>query len=93
MASEFSAYEQVLPGSADRILRMAEKSLEAEVSSVRTANTAELIALLTGRLFLYVLVGVAVYLLMNDRPVGAFLAGLAPIVSAIYGAFSKSKDR
>jgi uncharacterized membrane protein len=30
-ANEFSKYEQVLPGAADRILRMAEDSLKAEI--------------------------------------------------------------
>lgn len=89
MASEFAAYEQVLPGSANRILRMAEKSLESEISLMRAARAADLIALLSGRLFLYVLVSVSVYLLVSDRPIGALLAGLAPIVSAIYGTFKK----
>jgi len=93
MASEFAAYEQVLPGSANRILRMAEKSLEAELANMRAARVADLLALLSGRLFLYVLVGVSVYLLVTDRPVGALLAGLAPIVSAIYGTFKKPDGR
>lgn len=90
MASEFAAYEQILPGSANRILKMAEKSLQAEIAGMRAAWVADLIALLTGRLFLYLLVGVAVYLLVTDRPIGALLAGLAPIVSAVYGTFKKS---
>lgn len=34
-AAEFSRYEQVLPGAADRILSMAEQSLQAEIDGQR----------------------------------------------------------
>ena len=34
-AAEFSRYEQVLPGAADRILSMAEQSLQAEIEGQR----------------------------------------------------------
>lgn len=93
LASEFAAYERVLPGSADRIIAMAEASLEAEISAAKIDQVGELISLISGRLFLYALLGVAVYLLVSGRPVGALLAGLAPIVSAIYGTIRQSDNK
>lgn len=53
MASEFAAYEHVLPGAADRIIAMAEEALKAEISNSRTNRMIELVSLVTGRLFLY----------------------------------------
>lgn len=94
LASEFRAYERVLPGSADRIIKMAEKSLDSELADARAERRADLFALVSGRLFLYVLLGVSVFLVITDRPVAALLTGLAPIVSVIYGTFkSARKDK
>ncbi len=35
---EFAGYEQIQPGAADRIIAMAEKSLDAEIEAQRKAN-------------------------------------------------------
>ncbi|MBF0698036.1 DUF2335 domain-containing protein [Actinomyces bowdenii] len=39
--AEFAAYEEVLPGSADRILTMAERALEARIEDQHTTARAE----------------------------------------------------
>lgn len=91
MAREFAAYENVLPGSADRIIAMAEKSLEAEIGEARAKQQLDFIALISGRLFLYVLLGVSVFLVIIDKPVAALLTGLAPIISVIYGTLTSEK--
>lgn len=90
MASEFAAYEQVLPGSANRIIGMAEKSLSSEMADMRSARRQDTFALVSGRLFLYALLAVSVFLVITDRPVAALLAGLAPIISVVYGTFKSS---
>lgn len=91
LATEFAAYENVLPGSADRIITMAEKSLELEIYEVRARERHNFIALISGRLFLYALLGVSVFLVIIDKPVAALLAGLAPIISVIYGTLTAEK--
>ncbi len=35
---EFASYEQIQPGAADRIIAMAEKSLDAEIDAQRKSN-------------------------------------------------------
>lgn len=35
---EFAGYERIQPGAADRIITMAEKSLDAEIEAQRTSN-------------------------------------------------------
>lgn len=91
MATEFAAYEKVLPGSADRIITMAEKSLESEIADMRAERRADLFALVSGRAFLYLLLGVSVFLIIAGHPIAALLAGLAPIVSVIYGTFKSTR--
>ncbi len=89
-ASDFAAYEKVHKGAANRILKMAEKSLGAEVSYGYFDRFVNFVSMLLGKGFLYFLVVVAVYLVIKDKPIAALLAGLAPIISAIYATFKKS---
>ncbi|HTE22749.1 MAG TPA: DUF2335 domain-containing protein [Candidatus Limnocylindria bacterium] len=88
-ASEFAAYERIHKGAAHRIIRMAEKALGAEIFAVRADKVTEFSSMLLSRLFLYALLGSAVYLVMQDKPVEAAFAGLAPIISVIYSTFKK----
>jgi len=83
-AHDFAAYNKVLPGAAHRILKMAEREQKA-VIRLRWADwLAQFVSMLLGKGFLYALVVAAVYLAINGKPLEAFLAGLAPIVAAIY---------
>jgi len=79
-----AAYEQALPGAADRIITMAELDQKAEIRDIWFERRARFIIDLVGQLFLYALVLGAVYLAARDTPLAAFFAGLAPIVIAIY---------
>lgn len=90
-ASEFQAYERIHKGAADRILKMAETSLKAEVRYGYFDRGTQLISMLLGKCFLYVLVFIALYLVTQNKPVEALLTGLAPIVSAIYATFRSRK--
>lgn len=83
-ARDFADYEQVLPGAAHRILKMAEREQISRLRLRWADWLANFVALVLGRLFLYALLGAAVYLAINDKPIEALLAGIAPIVVTIY---------
>lgn len=92
-ADDFAAYEKVQAGAADRIIKMAEKSLDAEVFAIKADKVTDFVAMLLGRSFLYVLLAGAIYLAINDKPVEAFFAALAPIVSIIYSTFKTTGSK
>jgi uncharacterized membrane protein len=83
-AEELAAYEQAHPGTADKIIAMAERDQQAEIQEVRFQQRAKLTVDMFGQLFLFGLVGAAVLLALNDKPLEAFFAGLGPIVITIY---------
>ncbi len=88
---DFAAYEKTFPGAAHRILKMAERDQKAYIR-IQWANwLASFVAMILGKSFLYFLVVAAVYLAVNDKPLEAFLAGLAPIVAAIYANTRKDE--
>jgi len=89
-AEELAAYERAYPGTADRLISMAEIDQQAEIREVRFQQRAKLAVDIFGQLFLFGLVGAAVFLAINDKPLEAFFAGLAPIVIAIYANTRKS---
>ncbi len=83
-ADEIAAYERAYPGTADRLISMAEIDQRAEIDEVRFQQRAKFAVDIFSQLFLFGLVGAAVFLAVNDKPLEAFFAGLAPIVIAIY---------
>lgn len=88
---DFEAYNRVVPGAANRILKMAEKALDSEVFATKTEKRIEFWSMVSGNLFLYVLLGVSVWMIMVDKPIAAVLTGIAPIISVIYDTF-RSKE-
>jgi uncharacterized membrane protein len=83
-AAELAAYEKALPGSAERIIAMAEASQKADIQEVVFEQRARLLLALLGQSFLFFLIAAAVYLAIHDKPLEAFFTGLAPIAIAIY---------
>jgi uncharacterized membrane protein len=81
---DFAAYNDVLPGAADRILKMAERDQKAVIRMNWANWFTGFISMVLGKGFLYALVAGAVYLAINDKPLEALMAGLAPIVATIY---------
>jgi hypothetical protein len=83
----FDAYERVLPGAADRILKMAENQATHRQGLERRALTGDLIKAMMGTVLAYITfagaMAGAVYLLANDKP----LYGLAALVTALGAAF------
>lgn len=82
-------YEKVLPGSADRILKMAEKQLDHRISNenklVNAENQIRLFGLITGFLIAIFGLGGAVYLGYNGKTLesgimsGGTLVGLVTV--------------
>lgn len=89
---DFAAYNRVLSSAADRILTMAEQEQRMTLKLRWADWVAQYTSLILGRLFLYFLVVAAVYLVMQDKPVEALFAGLAPIVAAIFSTVIAAKQ-
>ena len=90
-ASEFGRYEDVLPGAADRILKMSESALKAEIKGGYIDRFGMLLSLILNKGFLYTLLFVSLYLIMNDKPIEALLTGIAPIVATFNSIFRRKK--
>ena len=84
---DFAGYERILPGAADRILKMAETQAGRRQTQERRAVTGDLIKAMMGTILAYITfagaMAGAVYLLANDKP----LYGLAALVTALGVAF------
>jgi len=84
---DFAGYERILPGAADRILKMAENQAGHRQTLERRALAGDLVKAMMGTVLAYITfagaMGGAVYLLANDKP----LYGLAALVTALGAAF------
>lgn len=83
---EFQGYEDVLPGSADRILRMAEEAQRAHIEADLTPIKAEAFALRAATVgvsfFPWLAVAAALALVAAGQNAAAAIAGLAGLFSA-----------
>jgi hypothetical protein len=70
-AEELAAYEDAYPGTADRLISMAELDQRAEIQEVRFQQRAKFAVDIFGQFFLFGLVGAAVFLAVNDKPLEA----------------------
>ncbi len=93
LASEYAAYNRGHKGSAHRILKMAEKALDAEISNMKADKHTEFISMLLGRFFMYALLVAAVILVLFGKPEAAAFAAIPPVVSALYGTFKPSDEK
>jgi uncharacterized membrane protein len=84
---DFAAYERVLPGAADRILKMAENQATHRQGMERRAISGDIAKSMMGTVLAYITFGGsmygAVYLLLHDKPVQS----LAALVTALGAAF------
>lgn len=84
---DFAGYERILPGAADRILKMAENQAGHRQTLERRALNGDLIKAMMGTILAYLTFGGsmtgALYLLANDKP----LYSLATFITAIGAAF------
>ncbi|MBR3248745.1 DUF2335 domain-containing protein [Candidatus Saccharibacteria bacterium] len=82
-STEFRKYEDVLPGAADRIMKMAEKSLDAEVEDARRYRVVVFISMLLNKMIIYVLIVLAFILLIMGKNIEAFCTGLLPLIQVL----------
>jgi uncharacterized membrane protein len=84
---DFEAYDRVLRGAADRILRMAEKQAAHRQELESRALKGDLIKAMMGTVLAYITFGGsmfgAVYLLLHDKPIES----LATLIVALGSAF------
>jgi uncharacterized membrane protein len=84
---DFEAYDRVLRGAADRILRMAEKQAAHRQELESRALKGDLMKAMMGTILAYITFGGsmfgAVYLLLHDKPIQS----LAALVVALGSAF------
>lgn len=82
-ASEFKKYEDTLPGAANRILKMAEKSLDAEIEDERRHRTITFVNMLFNKIIIYILIVLSFVLLLLGKNLEALFAGLVPIIQVL----------
>ena len=84
---DFEAYDRVLRGAADRILRMAEKQAAHRQDLESRALKDDLMKAMMGTILAYITFGGsmlgAVYLLLHDKPIQS----LAALIVALGSAF------
>lgn len=84
---DFAEYDRVLPGAADRILKMAENQATHRQGLERRALSGDLFKSMMGTVLGYIAFGGsmygAVYLLLHDKPIQS----LAALVTALGAAF------
>jgi uncharacterized membrane protein len=84
---DFAAYERVLPGAADRILKMAENQAMHRQGLERRALSGDIVKEMMGTVLAYITFGGsmfgAVYLLLHDKPIQS----LAALITALRAAF------
>jgi uncharacterized membrane protein len=84
---DFAAYERVLRGAADRILKMAENQATHRQAMERRALSGDITKSMMGTVLAYFTFGGsmfgAVYLLLHDKPIQS----LAALITALGAAF------
>lgn len=96
-----AGYERILPGSADRIIKMAEKEQEHRHGMERT-NTKMTAAIIILGQFLGFTIGISgivggIYLVLHDKPItgfSIFFASLATLVGVfLYDTVKKRQSK
>lgn len=98
LPEHFKKYEEILPGSAERILTMAENQSthrqELEKCVIYSSTRNETLGVIFAFIIFMTTIGLGAWLLYNNKNVG----GLATIASAVFGGvgvfiYGKKKQR
>ncbi|MBI1862552.1 DUF2335 domain-containing protein, partial [Candidatus Microgenomates bacterium] len=88
-------YEHTLPGSADRILGMAEKQAthrrELELKVVRSNIRNEVAGILVTFAITMTSIGGSIWLIAHDKQVAGFLTMISTLLTLVYNFYSKNK--
>ena len=93
-AEDLQAYENVLRGSADRIIKMAEREQKGAIRLRWADWFSQFVSMFMGKGFLYFLFGGSIYLAMNGKDAAAVVTAIAPVASIVYSTLfgDKKKD-
>lgn len=97
-ASELARYEEILPGAADRILKMAEDQGQGrrwlEQNALRWDHQERLLGQIFGFVISLSAIGAGLYAAMNGHPLAGSLLGTGGVVGLaavfVYGSKNKS---
>lgn len=92
-ASEFAKYEQVMPGSAKRIFRMAEKSEAAEIAHIERRDAMIKTSMMIDKVLVCLFLVAAFILAINDKSAEALVAAIVPAAQLIYGVHGKADTK
>lgn len=92
-ASEFEKYEQVMPGSAKRIFRMAEKSEAAEIAHIERRDAMIKTSMMVDKALVCLFLVAAFILAINDKRVEALTAAIVPAAQLMYGIHTKADTK
>lgn len=88
-------YEQILPGLADRIFKMAEDQSAhrraMETKEVNSINFRALLGLVFAFIIILVVILVGAYLIYNDHPITGLVAMLSASVYIVYNFITGKK--
>lgn len=91
-ASEFARYEKVHKGAANRIIKMAEKALDAEINDHALHGKTVFWSMVASRGLLYLLVIVSMILILVGKEVAGFITALVPAIQVLSSIdFSRHK--
>lgn len=80
-------YNEMVPGAADRLLKMAEREQKSQIWLKRGDWLTQFLSVLLGKGFLWLLAALTYLLAINGKPYYALLTGITPIGSVIYRTF------
>jgi uncharacterized membrane protein len=97
---EIAEYERILPGCADRLVKMAEKEQAHRHKTETRGQTHRMGITFVGQLFAF-LIGIAgiaggVYLVKSDKPItgfGVFFTSLAAIMGVFFYGRSRKAEK
>ena len=92
-ASEFAKYEQVMPGSAKRIFRMAEKSEAAEIAHIERRDAMIKTSMMIDKVLVCLFLVAAFILAINNKRAEALVSAIVPAAQLMYGVHGKDNTK
>lgn len=94
---DFKEYEDILPGAADRILKMAEEVTYTKTKDIAHKTSIESRNSLTGLIFAFILallfLGMSFFMILKGYPVAGIIAFISELGALVYTFVYGSKVR
>ena len=92
-AQDLKAYEDAIPGSGDRIIKMAEREQKGTIHLKWADWFSQFISMLLGKGFLYFLFAGSIYLAVKGKDAAAVVTAIAPVASIVYSTLFGEKKK